>query len=69
MSKINSFDTFESEGYDAISGAKATGTLKVAEEEAEAPTADTPKLSMKSHKGLHMHEGNSWAKKSCLIPA
>jgi len=45
----------QSEGYDAISGAKATGNLKDAEAEAEASTANTSKLSMKSVKGLPMH--------------
>jgi len=40
----------QSEGYDTISGAKAAGNLKEAENEAEASTADTPKLSMKSPK-------------------
>ena len=32
--------TFGSERYDAISGAKATGNLKEAEDEAKASTAD-----------------------------
>jgi len=59
----------QSEGYDAISRAKATDNLKEAEDEAEASTADIAKLNMKSHKGLPMHEGSSWAKKSCHIPA
>jgi len=59
----------ESEGYDAISGAKATGNLKEAEDQAEASSANTSKLSIKSHKGLPMHEGSSLAKKSCHIPA
>jgi len=36
--------TFGSEGYDAISGAKATGNLKEVEDEAEASIADTSKL-------------------------
>ncbi len=44
--------TLQSEGYDAISVTKATGNLKKAEDEAEASTANTSKLSMKSHKGL-----------------
>jgi len=46
----------QSEGNNTISGAKATGNLNEAEEEeeVEASTADTSKLSMKSHKGLHM---------------
>jgi len=34
----------QSEGYDAISGAKATGNLEEAEEKAEASTTDTSKL-------------------------
>jgi len=55
--------TLQSEGYDATFGAKITGNLKEAEDEAEASTANTSKLNMKSHKGLHM------AKKSCHIPA
>jgi len=46
--------TWQSEGYDAISGAKATGNLKEAEDEAEASTVKTSKLSMESHKGLHV---------------
>jgi len=37
-------DTWESEVYDAISGAKATGNLKEAGDEAEASTADIAKL-------------------------
>ncbi|GEM_PF-1550061 len=60
--------TFESEGYDLIFGANATGNLE-AEDEAEASTADVAKLSMKSHKGLPMDEGSSLAKKSWHIPA
>jgi len=57
------------EGYDAISGTKATDNLKEAKDEAEASSANTSKLSMKSHKGLPMHKGSSLAKKSCHIPA
>jgi hypothetical protein len=34
----------QSEGYDAISGAKATDNLKEAEDEAKASTANTSKL-------------------------
>jgi len=45
-------DTLQSEGYDAISGAKATANLNEAEDEAKASTADTSKPSMKSVKGL-----------------
>jgi len=37
-------DTLQSEGYDAISGAKATGNLNEAEDEAEASIADISKL-------------------------
>jgi len=44
----------QSEGYDAIAGAKATGNLKEAEDEAEASTADIAKLNIKSHKCLPM---------------
>jgi len=44
----------QSERYDAISGAKAAGNLKKAEDEAEASTAKIAKLSMKSVKGLLM---------------
>jgi len=38
-------DTLQSEGYDAISGAKATGNLNEAEDEAEASIADISSLS------------------------
>jgi len=44
------------------------GRVKEAEDEAEAPTADIAKLSMKSHKGLPMDEGSSLAKKLSHIP-
>jgi len=49
------FDTFESEGYNAISGAKDTGNLNEAGDEAEASVPNILKLSMKSHKGLPMN--------------
>ena len=38
-------DTLQSEGYDAISVAKATGNLNEAEDEAEASIADISSLS------------------------
>jgi len=59
----------QSEGYDAISGAKAAGNLKEAEDEPEVSTGQYFKTNMKSHKGLPMREDSSLAKKSCHIPA
>ncbi len=41
---MNSYFTFGSEGYDAISGAKATDNLKKAEDKVEASTANIAKL-------------------------
>ena len=61
--------TSQSSGYDAISGAKATGKLKEAEEEAEASTGQYCKTNMKSHKGLHIRESSALAKKSSHITA
>jgi len=58
----------QSEGYNTISGAKATGSCKDAEDEVEASTADTSKLSMKSHKGLHMDKVVLW-QRNRHIPA
>ncbi len=43
------------------------GNPKEAEDEAEASTADTLKLSIKSHKGLPMDEGSSLAKNRILF--
>jgi len=50
----------QSEGYDAISGAKATGNLNEAEDEAEASTANIAKLNMKSVKCLHCEKVVLW---------
>ena len=61
--------TWRSEVYDAISGAKAADNLKEAEDEARKSRLPILKTNMESHKGLPMHEDNSWAKKSCHIPA
>ena len=51
-----------------FSGTDAKYKLKEAEDEAETSTADTSKLSMKSHKGLPMHEDSSFGKEIVSYP-